>query len=83
MDIVSQRSQRLCAPPEIQRLDIDKYYSRLLVRHPAVLQKLCQEISNTLSGKQDIHRDDLQKMEYLTKVLKESKVETLIDIPAS
>jgi cytochrome P450 len=47
--------------------------SRLLVRHPDVLKKLREEISIIIGNASDFGRDDLQKMEYLTMVLKESE----------
>lgn len=46
--------------------------SRLLVRHPEVLKKLREEVSSMIGNASDFDRDDLQKMEYLTMVLKES-----------
>jgi cytochrome P450 len=43
------------------------------VRHPDVLEKLREEIGVIIGNKSDFDRDDLQKMEYLTMVLKESE----------
>lgn len=48
-------------------------FRRLLVRHPKVLDKLRQEISLVANNNTELHRADLQKMTYLTNVLKESK----------
>lgn len=53
----------------------DNINSRLLVRHPDVLQKLREEISLVIGNTPDFERDDLQKLEYLTMVLKESKLD--------
>jgi cytochrome P450 len=43
------------------------------VRHPNVLKKLREEISAVIGHRPDFDRDDLQKLEYLTMVLKESE----------
>ena len=43
------------------------------MRHPAVLEKVREEIGVIVGHETDFDRDDLQKMEYLTMVLKESK----------
>ena len=45
---------------------------RLLVRHPEVLEKLREEVDVVIGRKPDIHREDLQRMKYLTNVLKET-----------
>ena len=45
---------------------------RLLVRHPAALKKVRDEIDIIIGRKADIHRNDLQKMSYLTNVLRET-----------
>lgn len=50
--------------------------SRLLARHPKVLEKLRSEIESTVGlGKnaQDPSRNDLKKMTYLNLVIKEGK----------
>lgn len=47
-------------------------YSRLLVRHPQVLERLRAEIENITKQKKELSREDLKKMIYLSNVLKES-----------
>lgn len=46
--------------------------SRLLVRHPAVLTKLRDEIEAVMDGKAELTREELKKMTYLSNILKES-----------
>ncbi|KAL8740842.1 MAG: hypothetical protein Q9190_006493 [Brigantiaea leucoxantha] len=45
---------------------------RLLVRHPLVLERLRSEIETVTGGRHDLTREDLKKMLYLSKVLKET-----------
>lgn len=45
---------------------------RLLVRHPTVLKKLREETDKSVGRTPECHRDDLQKMPYLTNILKET-----------
>lgn len=56
----------------VRSLSANHVNSRLLVRHPEVLKKLREEVSSMIGNASDFDRDDLQKMEYLTMVLKES-----------
>lgn len=46
--------------------------SRLLVRHPRVMDRLREEITSVLAGKAELNREDLKKMTYLSNILKES-----------
>lgn len=46
--------------------------SRLLVRHPHVMDRLREEITFVLAGKAELNREDLKKMTYLSNILKES-----------
>ncbi|CAA3001758.1 cytochrome P450 71A8-like [Olea europaea var. sylvestris] len=43
-----------------------------LLRHPTVMKKLQNEVRGILHGKQDITLDDLEKMQYLKAVIKET-----------
>ncbi|KZV18240.1 hypothetical protein F511_28106 [Dorcoceras hygrometricum] len=43
-----------------------------LLRHPAVLKKLQNEVREVLEGKRDITDSDLEKMHYLKAVIKET-----------
>ncbi|KAI3454395.1 hypothetical protein Pfo_011058 [Paulownia fortunei] len=43
-----------------------------LIRHPAVMKKLQEEIREIMNGKHQITGDDLQKMHYLKAVIKET-----------
>ncbi|KAI4148023.1 MAG: hypothetical protein L6R39_002922 [Caloplaca ligustica] len=45
---------------------------RLLVRHPAVLTKLRDEIEAVMDGKAELTREELKKMTYLSNILKET-----------
>ncbi|KAL8893202.1 MAG: hypothetical protein Q9192_005500 [Flavoplaca navasiana] len=47
----------------------------LLVRHPEVLAKLRQEVSNALMDSTKITRSELRQMKHLQNVLKESKAQ--------
>jgi hypothetical protein len=47
--------------------------SFLLVRHPAVLAKLRDEIWSVTKGRRDFTRNEIRKMPYLKAVLDESK----------
>ncbi len=49
-------------------------FSRLLVRHPHVMDRLRNEITSVLAGKSELNREDLKKMTYLSNILKESKL---------
>lgn len=49
--------------------DTDRF---LLVRHPKVMQKLRSEISAACVDIHTVTREDLRKLPYLQKVLKES-----------
>ena len=53
--------------------DAEIIISRLLVRHPRVMDRLRTEINTVLAGKSDLNREDLKKMTYLSNILKESK----------
>jgi cytochrome P450 len=56
----------------VRSLSANHVNSQLLVRHPEVLKKLREEVSSMIGNASDFDRDDLQKMKYLTMVLKES-----------
>ncbi|XP_073139669.1 cytochrome P450 71A8-like [Henckelia pumila] len=43
-----------------------------LLRHPAFMKKLQQEVRGILKGRQQITEDDLEKMHYLKAVIKET-----------
>lgn len=47
--------------------------SFLLVRHPAVLDRLRNEIQSVVGDDSEINRSHIQKMSYLKAVLDESK----------
>ena len=47
--------------------------SRLLVRHPPVMERLRHEISSTLKDGEHPTRDLIRKMPYLALVVKESQ----------
>ena len=47
--------------------------SHLLAQHQNVLETLNSEIRSTIGDRSDLTREDLKKMPYLDKVLKESK----------
>jgi hypothetical protein len=64
---------KLISVEEIANNCLTVDFRRLLVRHPKVLDKLRQEISLVTNNNTELHRADLQKMTYLTNVLKESK----------
>lgn len=46
--------------------------SRLLVRHPTVLERLRNEIQSVAGNDSNLTREDLKKMTYLANILKES-----------
>jgi cytochrome P450 len=48
-------------------------YSYLLVRHPAVLERLRQDIESVVQNGQDLARAHIHKMSYLRYVLNESQ----------
>jgi hypothetical protein len=50
------------------------FYSRLLVRHEHVLRRLRDEIKSMIGDSQDPRREQIQKMAYLSCVIKESKL---------
>ena len=43
-----------------------------LLRHPKILEKLQTEVRQITEGKSEISEDDLDKMEYLKAVFKET-----------
>jgi hypothetical protein len=51
----------------------DALDSFLLVRHPPVLARLCQEISVVMSDEGELSRVHIQRLHYLKCVLNESK----------
>jgi hypothetical protein len=50
--------------------------SRLLVRHPKILEKLRKEIYNVLGQTNSPTREQIRKMPYLANVIKESMLKT-------
>lgn len=55
------------------RYNFSHVCSRLLVRHPRVMERLRHEIFSVLSDEQHPTRDLIRKMPYLALVVKESE----------
>lgn len=52
----------------------DHMISRLLVRHPPILERLRQEVTTVIGSSSHITREALRKMPYLNCIIKECKL---------
>ena len=57
----------------MQNLSRSDHFSRLLVRHPPVMERLRREIVSVLSDQEQPSREQIRKMPYLALVVKESQ----------
>ena len=56
-----------------RKIQIANIYSRLLIRHPRVMERLRHEVLSVLTDGEHPTRDLIRKMPYLALVVKESQ----------